>query len=137
MKICVDTLPLLRVYRQEPNFEKHLIELRKIERGENEGILPVSVISEIYIGAFKKLGEKRAENAVEWLLSLPLEIVFINVSIAYEAGKLKSKYRCFLGDALIAATALIENADAIMTSDPELKKISEVKVLDPEHMPQL
>jgi predicted nucleic acid-binding protein len=89
----------------------------------------VVTLTEIY---YKYVKEKRADLAEErtnqlryatYLKKLP-----IDDEVAVKAGDFKSKYNIPVADALIAATAYLEES-TIISDDPDFKKIQEIKTL--------
>jgi predicted nucleic acid-binding protein len=49
-------------------------------------------------------------------------------------GKIKSKYKVSLGDAIVIATAVLANCDYLVSLDREIKKVNVIEVKEPKEL---
>ena len=141
MKLTLDTGIILAFVLEEE--DKDLEGLEKLFQSINVGKYTANIstitVSEIF-AAFSKLGE--AKKAVETIVSLKemgILIVDVNENIAKAGGIFKAKYsRAKKGfsyaDAIVLATSLFTESDALVTYDPEFSGILEIKILKPENL---
>lgn len=85
-------------------------------------------LGEIFYILGRRQGEKAAQEVVNYLYLSPLEIVPVTEELVIRAAKLKIKYPLAYADAFAVATAQLTNS-ALLTGDPELKDIKEVRIL--------
>jgi len=85
-------------------------------------------LGEIFYILGRRQGEKAAQEVVNYLYLSPLEIVPVTEELVIRAAKLKIKYPLAYADAFAVATAQVKNS-ALLTGDPELKDIKEVRIL--------
>ena len=83
-----------------------------------EWLVPASVFAEILVGPFRH-GREQVELVESFLLELPARIESATPGIAREAARLRADHggRLKLPDALVVATALEADADALLTTD--------------------
>ncbi len=55
--------------------------------------------------------------------------VLIDAATAMRAAEFRARHNLALPDALQAATALVSGCDALLTNDPALKRVTELKVI--------
>ena len=102
--------------------------LRELSR-KGEGIVPTVVLSEVVKVTCEDRGLEEAILRYHSIKQSGLSIVDLTPEIALEAGKLKCRYRDVpMGDCIIAATGKTLKA-RILTRDPHIQKIREVKVI--------
>jgi predicted nucleic acid-binding protein len=92
-------------------------------------MIPVIVLAEFYSLARKRAGRDVAEKYFSEMELSGLDIVSLNVAIAKQAGILRAKYQEKVpwGDCLIAAVAMENRADSIVTEDPHFARIKEIR----------
>lgn len=84
----------------------------------NQCWLSVVNMGEVYYGTARDFDNDVAEAAWDWMINLPVRIVDVNQSLAYQAARLKANYRISYADCFAAALATRVRADVI-TGDPE------------------
>jgi predicted nucleic acid-binding protein len=109
--------------------------IQEFESGELELSISVITLSEVFYIISRKLGDEDAkiivENIKSWVVMLP-----VTSEIAEKAGEIKflhagkGKKGMPMADAIIAATALINNAQLI-TSDSHFDKIRGLRIKKP------
>jgi predicted nucleic acid-binding protein len=92
-------------------------------------MIPVIVLAEFYSLARKRTGRDTAEKYFSEMELSGLDIVSLNVPIAKRAGILRAKYQEKIpwGDCLIAAVAIENRAESIVTEDPHFATIKEIQ----------
>lgn len=102
--------------------------IRSCRRLGNRGLIPAIVLAEFYALARKTAGRDAAEKYFAEMLHSGLDIVPLDTAIARQAGVLRAKYQEKIpwGDCLIAATAVENKADSIVTEDSHFARIREV-----------
>lgn len=103
--------------------------IRSCRRLGNRGVIPVIVLAEFYSLARKRIGRDAAEKYFSEMELSGLDIVMLNVAIAKQAGILRAKYQEKIpwGDCLIAAAAIENKAENIVTEDPHFRTIKEIR----------
>jgi len=128
-KIILDTKPIIKLFAQEEGWDKIQKILAKIENGELKAAISVITLTEIY---YKYLQEKRPDLAKARTdilrYAIYLKKLEVKEETAVKAGEFKGKYDIPIADALIAASAYLEDS-TIISDDPDFKKIKEVKTL--------
>ncbi|MDD5555617.1 MAG: type II toxin-antitoxin system VapC family toxin [bacterium] len=97
---------------------------------DTEDRLLLSVVSwgEIYYILYKTAGKKAADQALQDIDTLPIEIVPVDCGLARVAAELKSKLKLTYTDCFAAALAKIKRVELI-TGDPDFNQIEkEVRV---------
>ena len=129
LKLLLDTKPLIKLFAQEEGWEKVKEILSRIEVGEFEAGISVVTLTEIY---YKYLQEERPDLATtrteQLKYALYLKKLEIKEDTAIKAGEFKGKYRVYIADAFIAASAFFEDA-TVISDDPDFQKIPEIAAL--------
>ena len=120
----LDTNSLIYYFQGAPQLDPVF---RQIERGEARPV--VSIITEIELLGFPRL-TRQDEARIQTLLS-GFTIVAVDERIAGQAVALKRRHRIKTPDAIIAATAMIENACLVTRDQDLLDKVPEVRSLNP------
>ena len=79
---------------------------------------------EVYYNTMREEGVAEAEKVILQLDKFPIQMVEVNRDFAYEAAKLKGKYRIAYADCFAVALSAKLNA-TLVTGDPEFKKLKE------------
>ena len=136
MKTLVDTCIFINVLEDEPGADESHAFLEKILKGKITGFVSVITIAELY-SRYGKVSDRAASFAKGLILRIIDEknVIPVLLLVAESAGKLKVKYpKLSLTDSLILATALLMRCDALITRDPALAGVEEIKVLRPEEV---
>jgi predicted nucleic acid-binding protein len=134
MRVVIDTCIFMNVLNDEPGANASQALLRKILKGEVDGLISVITIAELF-SLYGKINERAAARAKGLVVRIVGEenLAPVLIQVAELAGRLKTKYRgVSLGDSLILATAILAGSDAVITRDPALTVVEEIKVLRPE-----
>jgi len=130
-RLFLDTSPVIYYVEKNPHYFSIVKTIfDHIDDGLLWSVTSPITLSECLTGTYIK-GYKQFQNNFIDLIVYGHNVSFI--SIDYEQARLSSelraKYRLTLPDAFQIATALFAECDAFLTNDPELKRITEIKVL--------
>lgn len=103
--------------------------LNRCRKIGNKGIVPALVLGELYAVTTKKAGMVVAAKVCAEVENSGLYLADMTPQVAKEAGILRASYQEKLpwGDCIIAATAIVQGADYVVTEDPHFKGIREIK----------
>ncbi len=140
-RVLLDTMIFVYVLERHPDFERPCLQLfRHMEEGRLKGVASVLVFTEILHPYFARGGsETKARRLLNVIRSFPnLEIMPVTSRIAVEAARLRAWHGLRTPDALHAATAVISNAQGIVTNDRGLMRMSDtgLKVWRPADLPR-
>lgn len=120
IKILIDTM---HIYGLLTSKDDSYIKLSQALDDEKiTGVISVTTLAEMLIF----LGKDGYKNKLNELLSLNLEIIETNQTIAIRAGEIHMIYKLPLGDSLIAATGLNENIKHVLTDDGHFDAIQNI-----------
>jgi len=88
----------------------------------NNALLSVINWGEFYYIIKRKVGKRKAEEALILLEQLPVTILSVDEKLVKEAAEIKSDYAVSYADAFCIATAQRSNGQ-IFTNDPEFKLV--------------
>ena len=101
-----------------------------------ESIEPsISVITRIELFASTKITEKE-KNSLEDFVSISRVYNSIDNSIVARTISIRQLYKTKLPDAIIAATALVNNLTLISGNSADFKNIVELRVINPYNLPK-
>ena len=135
MRVLVDTGIFINVLNDEPNAEFSEKLLQQIQNKKIDGLISTITLAEIF-SIYYRISEKatiRAKVYVESIIEKD-KIIPVFKSIAELGGKIKSKYKVSLGDAIIIATAVLANCDYLVSLDREIKKVNVIEVKEPKEL---
>ena len=124
MTYLLDTNSLIYYFQGAPQMDPVF---RQIEQGEERPL--VSIITEIELLGFPRLTQQD-ETRIRSLLS-GFAVVAVDERIAAQAVVLKRRHGLKTPDAIIAATALLEDACLVTRDQALLDKVPEVQSLNP------
>jgi predicted nucleic acid-binding protein len=120
IKILIDTM---HIYGLLTSKDDSYIKLSQALDDEKiTGVISVTTLAEMLIF----LGKDGYKNKLNELLSLNLEIIDTNQTIAIRAGEIHMIYKLPLGDSLIAATGMNENIKHVLTDDGHFDAIQNI-----------
>lgn len=110
--------------------------LNKCRKIGNIGIIPTIVIGESYAVIQRISGRSVAEKAYSEMVNSKLQLIDMTQEIAKQAGVLRIKCQESIpwGDCIIAATAMIHDADYVVSEDPHFKKLNGIDVRSLEEL---
>jgi len=128
MRILIDTNVILDLLLDREPFSNYAgILISQIEKGKLTGLLCATTITTIYYLINKTLSKKEADKSLDLLFSL-FEIAPVNRIVLETAKDLKFKD---FEDAVIYASAIHSNVDAVITRNIKDFKMKEIPVYEP------
>jgi len=116
---------MLAFLNKESGFEKVRSLLRQAE-GSNEPLVMNEInIGEVYYITARTRSLDLAEDFLNRLETLPLQIVTNSYAHVLEAARFKARFPISYADAFAVATAIRMNA-AIVTGDPEFRRVEQL-----------
>jgi predicted nucleic acid-binding protein len=131
MRISLDTNVFIAIKNKEDDSQYCERILDAIEDKEIEGVISTIVIAETLVGFYYNKEEKEAEHFLVQVLQ-SYYVLPVDVQVSEKAAKLRAQQGIKLPDAVIIATAMITNADYLITKDDTLKKKTGIKSLTPQ-----
>ncbi|MGQ4874624.1 MAG: type II toxin-antitoxin system VapC family toxin [Promethearchaeia archaeon] len=124
MIVGLDTNIFLNVKNKEQPFYKYSDSIIKtIDDGKIKAIVSIITIAEMCVGYHKENELNDKEEFISGLYSNPnYKIINLDYKVADKSAEIKSKTKLKLPDAIIVATALLNNATYIITNDGEFDK---------------
>lgn len=125
VSVVVDSSLLIeKIRRGSENFD-NLIKLQRI--GKIGISIPVVVIAELWAG--DSMNIKKQVDIIETMIS-HMKRIEVNEKIAKISGEMVRKYKVGTMDALIAASALEDNAEVATLNTKHFKKIKGLKLFN-------
>jgi len=115
---------MIAYFEDEPGADRVAKVLRQLVQGKAKGFMSIVNWGEVYYNTMREQGVAEAEKVILQLDKFPIQIVEVNKNLAYEAAKLKEKYRIAYADCFAVALSVKLNA-SLVTGDPEFKKLRE------------
>jgi predicted nucleic acid-binding protein len=119
-----DSYAMIAYFEDEVGADRVAQILRQLIQGKAKGYMSVVNWGEIYYNTMREEGIAEAEKVILQLDKFPIQIVEVNRDFAYEAVKLKGKYRIAYADCFAVALSVKLNA-SLVTGDPEFRKLKE------------
>lgn len=130
--VAFDTAPLIYYIEENPIYLPLVDELfDSIDSGAARGISSVLTLQEVLVKPLREGMQDIADQYRDVLIS-PVNIMLANIneSICEQAANLRAKYPWLrTPDALQIATAILHNADVIITNDDKWKRLTEIKIV--------
>ena len=118
----LDSYAAIAYLKKEKNFQIVVDRLKEAESGKRHLYMNQINAGEVYYQVRKKNLTTDFKKFWETFLLLPVEFVSNDFELVIEAAEIKSRYALSFADCFAAATAIREKA-AIITGDPEFKKL--------------
>jgi predicted nucleic acid-binding protein len=129
--IGIDTAPFIYFVERDPTYiERMRVIFRAVDAGRPRAVTSVITLTEVLSVPIEKQDARYEREYREMLLnSSNITSLAIGVAIAEHAARLRAKYRLRTPDALQVATAIEAGADAFLTNDAGIQRVSEARVL--------
>jgi predicted nucleic acid-binding protein len=103
--------------------------LRTSRKQGNKAIVPTIVLAEFYTQTYKRTGREVADKYFREIVNSGLNISPLTQEISYHAGLLRAKYKEKLpwGDCIVAATAVRNKAELVVTENPHFAELREIE----------
>ena len=121
-KYVFDSYAMIAFFEDEPGADRVANVLAELFNEKAKGYMTVINWGEIYYNAMRVQGVEDAEEAIAQVRKYPIQLVEADLSLTYEAAKLKGRYRIAYADCFAAALSARLKAPVI-TGDPEFKKL--------------
>ncbi|MDG6219378.1 MAG: PIN domain-containing protein [Candidatus Thermoplasmatota archaeon] len=131
---CLDASALvIYITSQKPSKKMQRI-IQHIEKKESKGIISTVTIAELHRALTRISSEDQADKYVSHIQESPIQIIPVDLQIALQAsiqkyGYASAKDPFAWGDAFCLATAMIHQADALVTADSEFDKVKEIPIM--------
>ena len=119
-----DSYAMIAYFEDEAGADRVARLLRQLIQGKAKAYMSVVNWGEVYYNTMREQGVAEAEKVILQLDKFPIQMVEVNKNLAYEAAKLKGKYRIAYADCFAVALSFKLNA-SLVTGDPEFKKLQE------------
>ena len=123
-RYVLDSYAMIAYFEDEPGADRVAQVLRQLIQGKAKGFMSVVNWGEVYYNTMREQGVAEAEKVILQLDKFPIQIVEVNKNLAYEAAKLKGRYRLAYADCFAVALSVKLNA-SLVTGDSEFKKLQE------------
>jgi predicted nucleic acid-binding protein len=119
-RFVIDAWAILALLQKEEPAAFRVKEiLEEAESKKVEVFLSVINLGEVYYRVGKTKGAQEAEETLEEIRDLPIQILSVDEKRVLEAGKFKMRYPISYADAFAAASSHATEA-TLLTGDPEL-----------------
>jgi len=135
MRVLVDTGIFINVLNDEPNAEFSEKLLQQIQNKKIDGLISTITLAEIF-SIYYRINERatmRVKVCIESIIEKN-KIIPDFKSIDELGGKIKSKYKESLCDAIIIAAAILANCDYIVSLDRGIRKVNLIEVKGPKEL---
>jgi len=121
----LDSYSLIAYFEGEAG-AKSVVHALKTARDSGVPLL-ISVVNwgEVYYITLREAGTERADQVVEVISTLPIEIVMPDLELTREAARLKARGGIAYADGFAAALAKLRKSE-LMTGDREFKQVQDV-----------
>ena len=123
-RYVLDSYAMIAYFEDERGAERVEQVLRQLIQGKARGFMSVVNWGEVYYNTMREQGVAEAEKVILQLDKFPIQMVEVNKDLAYEAAKLKGKYRIVYADCFAVALSVKLKA-SLVTGDSEFKKLKE------------
>ena len=121
-RILFDAHPILKWVQKERGYQKVKSLLIDCRNQSALGYINQINLGEVYYKTIRAVGLQEAKNFLENFFRLPITTVLPDSELIWKASEIKAEHSISYADCFAAATALRYEA-AILTGDPEFKKI--------------
>jgi len=123
--IVLDSFALLSFFHKEPGWEKMQKVFYELSSSRQKALLSLINWGEFYYIIKRRVGKRKAEEALVLLEQLPVTILSVDERLVKEAAEIKSDHAVSYADAFCIATAQRSNGQ-ILTNDPEFKLVKHI-----------
>jgi len=124
-KRLLDSFAILAYLKKENNYEK-VVKLLSSNNATGSVIMNEINVGECYYIIARGRGAEEADCFINTVLpNLPVKVISNSLKNIIEASRIKAEYPLSYADCFAVATAIREKA-AILTGDPEFKKVEDL-----------
>lgn len=124
-KYVFDSYAFIAYFRGEPESGKIAALLIELSKQKLKAQMVCINVGEVYYILRKKGNAWQATLAMDELLKFPIEIINADLSLTFEAAKIKSRFKLSYADAFAAALTIKSNA-ILITNDSEFEALISV-----------
>lgn len=130
-RICIDTAPMIYFIEEHAKYREIIRPVFiEIDSGNIEAITSTITLLEVLVHPLRTGNEALAEKYREILLSSESLTTFeIFHEVSEMASRLRAKYSMKTPDAIQIAVGTLYGATKFLTNDPDLRRVSEIKIL--------
>ena len=125
----MDSYAMIAFFENEPGAEKVALILKSLLERKAKAYMSVINWGEIYYNTLREQDAETAEKVIEQLKQYPIELADADQKIAYEAAKLKGRYKIAYADCFAAALSHRLKA-VIVTGDPGFKILEKEGIIE-------
>lgn len=125
-RVLLDTVALIYFLEENGQYSRQAEAIfGRIESGELRGVMANLVFAELLVPLHRSGDTQAAAGLTQRLLNFQnLEVVPLTTEISQEAARLRAVHGLRTPDAIHGATALVTQADGMLTNDKQLKVLS-------------
>ncbi len=120
--ILFDSYAILKYVEDEAGADQVERLLRSASEDSTKAYMSEINLGEVYYLTIRRIGLQAAKAHLEQVRQLPIQVVSPTTDLIMRASEVKAEYAISYADCFAVATAL-EYAAAIITGDPEFKKV--------------
>ena len=122
--VALDTNIFINVKnRERPYYENSKKVLEAVDEGRVKAVISTIVLAEMCTGYYMFGDLKGKQEFLSYILASPnYEVIHVNAWIADLAGKIRAETGIRLPDAIVVASAITKEVEAIVTHDDEFRK---------------
>jgi predicted nucleic acid-binding protein len=120
--LVLDSFALVSLFHRESGWERVQAALYEQARAGTRALLNWISWGELLYVVRRRVGADGAEEMLQRVEQLPVELVAVDLALVRAAAEIKSEYAVSYADAFCVATARRVNG-AVMTSDPEFRAV--------------
>jgi predicted nucleic acid-binding protein len=124
-RILFDSHAILKWTQKEPGYQKVKSFIIACRDESTIGYMNQINLGEVYYKSIRAVGIDRARDFLENFLRLPINIILPESELIWKACEIKAEHPISYADCFAAVTAIKFNA-AILTGDPEFKKVEKI-----------
>jgi ribonuclease VapC len=117
-----DSYALLKLFQKEKGYEKVAQLLEEVRKSGATKYLNAINLGEIIYSTKREFGDQKKLEVLANIERLDFNILPISNNLIYEAAEYKAQYNISYADCFALASA-IEHKAALVTGDPEFKKV--------------
>jgi ribonuclease VapC len=117
-----DSYALLKFFQKEKGYEKVFRLLEEIKKSGATKYINAINLGEIIYSTKREFGDQKKIEVLAHIERLHFTILPVTNHLIFQAAEYKAQYAISFADCFVLASAL-ENKAAIVTGDPEFKKV--------------
>lgn len=124
-RIVLDSFALVSLFHKEQGWKKVSDIFHELSASGEKAALCLINWGEFYYIAMRRVGQRKAQEALALLEQLPIEIIPVDTRLVRDAAEIKAKHPVAYADAFCIATAKRLDGQ-VLTNDPEFRAIGDL-----------